>query len=155
MKNNFIIFKDQGKALQKRVDDELEKRRKKQKDLEIPPPEFQVHALMQQGLDNHCNIRLPRTITSHRKIVGPALIQIRKLLYDEIRRSVDPSLERQTEINKDLVIRIERLERLFEETKIRTEHQERLLQENMKQTNANIKEIFKHRELLKLLMEKK
>jgi len=49
------------------------------------------------------NIKSERDITSHRKILGKTLIKFRKVLDEEIRRTVDPSLDRQMEFNSEVI----------------------------------------------------
>ena len=132
-----------------KIESEIERNMKKRKgkyDKDIL--DFEIKEIkLEEGLSHHCNIKIPRRITSHRPIVGPSLIKIRQILDDEIRLSLDPVIDRQIEINENVVKRLGILERLTEENKIRTEkldkRLEKQIKENINQINSNIKEIFK------------
>ncbi|MBI2667500.1 hypothetical protein HYX17_01885 [Candidatus Woesearchaeota archaeon] len=136
--------------------------------------DFEIEKIeVSDNLVNHCNIKIPREITSHRPVIGNTLIKIRQILDDEIRRSLDPMVNRQIEINMNIVNRLNKIERITEENEIRTkglnktlDRVERITEENeirtkrlekvfdeiINQTNSNIKEIFK---LNRKLKEKK
>ena len=50
-------------------------------------------------INKNFNINTNRIINSHRKIIGLHLIRIRNFLYEEIKRSIDPIIEKQIEFN--------------------------------------------------------
>ena len=94
------------------------------------------------SLNIYCDIKIPRIISSHRKIVGPGLVKVRKFFDDEIRLSVDPVIDKQIEFNKKI---IEQINSKFDEINKRFDETSKHIDENIKQTNSNIKEIFRLR----------
>src|SRR3989344_3616187 len=54
-------------------------------------------------LSPYWDIRISRNISSHRPIIGNTLIKARKFLDDEIRRSIDPVIDKQVEFNRRIM----------------------------------------------------
>ena len=137
-RNNEIDFK----KIESEIDEGLENRKTKFKayndkigDIMIKDNGIneEITKDLPSELDSYCDIKIPRQISSHRKIVGPGLVKIRKFLDEEIRLSLDPVIDKQIEFNKKI---IEQINSRFDEINKHTE-------ENIKQTNYNIKEIFR------------
>jgi hypothetical protein len=59
----------------------------------------QLNEDLQYVLDN-CQLSHERSISSHRRVIGRFLTWARRLLYAEIRRSLDPALDKQTQWNR-------------------------------------------------------
>lgn len=68
-----------------------------------------------QKLKNNYDIRVGRIITSHRKIVGPSLVKIRKLLHEEVIRSIEPMLNKQVEFNSKVLDLLDQLNKKIED----------------------------------------
>jgi len=62
-----------------------------------------VHEDLQFVLDNS-RLSHDRIITSHRRWIGGLMAWARRVLYGEIRRSVDPMFEKQTRWNRRLAM---------------------------------------------------
>lgn len=48
------------------------------------------------------DIRAERSITSHRKVIGPSLVKTRRFLHEEIMRAVMPMTEKQIDFNETM-----------------------------------------------------
>lgn len=53
-----------------------------------------------RGLSDNCNVANQRVIVSHRRWLGALFVWVRKMLYAEVRRSVDPALAKQSAWNR-------------------------------------------------------
>ena len=141
--NNEIDFENLEAELNKRIDKRknIEGYGNNIEDIKLNKQEVK-HDDFLNSLSPYCDIKIDRNISSHRPVVGPALVKVRKLLDEEIRRSVDPVIEKQIEFNRMIVEKIHgELEFLRKRTVELGEH----IEENIHQTNFNIKEIFKLR----------
>ena len=153
--NSNIDFKN----IEYEVETKLNKRKEKLNDYSKEVSEFQPEEIYSlEHLKYYSDIKISRKISSHRTIVGASLIKIRQILDDEIRRSLDPVIDKQIEFNKKLLDylfvgikkiiddnqnRIEQLERIRSEHDIRIEQLEKQIKEQTQQVNFNIREIFK------------
>ena len=146
--NNEIDFENLEAELNKRIDKRknIEGYGNNIEDIKLNKQEVKhdsfKHDDFLNSLSPYCDIKIDRNISSHRPVVGPALVKVRKFLDEEIRRSVDPVIEKQIEFNRMIVEKIHgELEFLRKRTVELGEH----IEENIHQTNFNIKEIFKLR----------
>src|SRR3989344_930558 len=73
-----------------------------------------------------------REISSHRKFIGPLIVKIRELIYDEIRMSYDPILYNQYNFNNSILNVLERLLKI-----------EMVIENRKKEDFKDIKKYFK------------
>lgn len=118
--------------------------------------------LLLRDLIASCNIKIPGNITSHRPIIGPTLVKIRKIVNEVISMSLEPVIDKQIEFNKKVIECLggrgggyltKRTEELGGQVgylmKRRNELEDLIkklsekIEENIIQTNLNMKEIFK------------
>ena len=148
--NNEIDFENLEAELNKRIDKRknIEGYGNNIEDIKLNKQEVK-HDDFLNSLSPYCDIKIDRNISSHRPVVGPALVKVRKLLDEEIRRSVDPVIEKQIEFNRMIVenfkMNLDKTHGELEFLRKRTVELGEHIEENIHQTNFNIKEIFKLR----------
>ena len=153
--NNEIDFENLEAELNKRIDKRknIEGYGNNIEDIKLNKQEVKhdsfKHDDFLNSLSPYCDIKIDRNISSHRPVVGPALVKVRKLLDEEIRRSVDPVIEKQIEFNRMVVenfkMNLDKTHGELEFLRKRTVELGEHIEENIHQTNFNIKEIFKLR----------
>lgn len=114
------LFTLHDKTLEKRLHADIYQKIKKRMEKdelyaeELPP--F-TQRMQIQSLRELADVRAQRSISSHRKLVGPLFVRLRRIIDEEIQRAIEPHLLRQIKFNKKVIDALEKMDKKMQQGK--------------------------------------